>query len=64
MTREQLEIFMKGAKMNALIQLCKELKSKIEEEQDSEDLSFDSPEYQYLKGQEDILNIIVNFIDK
>lgn len=62
--REQLESIAKETKLNSVIQLCKELKSKIEEEQDNEDLSFDSPEYQYLKGQEDILDIIINFIDK
>lgn len=64
MTREQLEVFMKGAKMNALIQLCKELKGKIEDEQDIDDLGVDTPKYQYLKGQEDILDIIMDFIDK
>lgn len=64
MTREQSEAIAKETKLNSVIQLCKELKSKIEEEQNNEDLSFDSPEYQYLKGQEDILDIIINFIDK
>ena len=64
MTKEQLEVFLKGAKLNSLIQLCKELKDKIEDEQDIDDLGVDTPKYQYLKGQEDILNIILDFINK
>ena len=64
MTREQLEVFLKGAKLNSLIQLCKKLKEEIEFEEENEDLKVDTPPYQYLKGQEDILDIILDFINK
>lgn len=64
MTREQLEAIAKETKLNSVIQLCKELKDKIENEKDDDDLKVDSPTYSYLQGQEDILDIIINFIDK